>query len=293
MNDKKTQLILAAMKLFGERDYHTASVQDIVSLAGVSKGAFYQHFQSKEELLFSIFNHYFDRIRAGLQEVLSDTSPDPRDALIRGIHLQCQSVLENKDFLCMMVKGIAFTEKSIGELMALESVRQLRWFQERIVALYGPELEAHSMDCAAMLTGYMKEHFFFHIFYQYPIDSAKLSKYLMDRLDDLASGIRRKQSAPLLETSLGRVSLAGTSNDFSIQAPSIERIRLIIRTQIKDERTVSTMLQSLDTIMEELSNVQGNEIIVRGMYSYLLSLAKENKTLTELLKLTFASRIDV
>ncbi|WP_248926783.1 TetR/AcrR family transcriptional regulator [Paenibacillus hamazuiensis] len=292
MNDKKTQLILAAMKLFGERDYHTASVQDIVSLAGVSKGAFYQYFQSKEELLLSIFKHYFDRIGQGLRELLSDSSLDPREVLIRGIRLQCQSILENQDFLCMMVKGIAFTEKSISELMAQGSVEHLQWLQERIVALYGPELEAHSMDCAAMLAGYMKEYFFLNIFFQYPIDSAKLSEYLAARLDDLVSGIRRSRPAPLLETSLGRVLLTGKGGDPGVLAANTERIRSVIRTQIGDERTVSAMLQSLDTIEEELNKEHGNEIIVRGMYSYLLSLAKENQPLVDLLKTTFASRIE-
>lgn len=40
MNDKKMQILKAAVRLFGERDYHTTSVQDIVSLVGVSKGRF-------------------------------------------------------------------------------------------------------------------------------------------------------------------------------------------------------------------------------------------------------------
>ncbi|MFI8280334.1 ScbR family autoregulator-binding transcription factor [Streptomyces sp. NPDC085929] len=43
-------ILLAAAKVFEERGYQTATISEILSVAGVTKGALYFHFQSKDEL---------------------------------------------------------------------------------------------------------------------------------------------------------------------------------------------------------------------------------------------------
>ncbi|MCX5612851.1 ScbR family autoregulator-binding transcription factor [Streptomyces sp. NBC_00047] len=43
-------ILLAAAKVFEERGYQTATISEILSTAGVTKGALYFHFQSKDEL---------------------------------------------------------------------------------------------------------------------------------------------------------------------------------------------------------------------------------------------------
>jgi TetR/AcrR family transcriptional regulator, cholesterol catabolism regulator len=68
----------SALKLFEERGYPTTSVEDIVSEAGLTKGAFYHHFSSKEELLQLIHDAYVDSILATLEAVVAQHS-DPED----------------------------------------------------------------------------------------------------------------------------------------------------------------------------------------------------------------------
>jgi TetR/AcrR family transcriptional regulator, cholesterol catabolism regulator len=53
-------LIDAAVRLFGERGFHGTSVQELVDAAGVTKGAFYHHFGSKEEALHEIHDAFID-----------------------------------------------------------------------------------------------------------------------------------------------------------------------------------------------------------------------------------------
>lgn len=43
-------ILLAAAKVFEERGYQTATISEILSTAGVTKGALYFHFQSKDDL---------------------------------------------------------------------------------------------------------------------------------------------------------------------------------------------------------------------------------------------------
>jgi len=54
--EETVNLILeAALKLFIEKGYEHTSIQDIINnLGGLSKGAIYHHFRSKEEIFQSV-----------------------------------------------------------------------------------------------------------------------------------------------------------------------------------------------------------------------------------------------
>lgn len=47
----KTQLLASAMRLFRESGYDRITIDDICKSVGITRGAFYYHFRSKEELL--------------------------------------------------------------------------------------------------------------------------------------------------------------------------------------------------------------------------------------------------
>ena len=49
------RLLAAATRLFAERGYERTSVQEIVEAAGVTKGALYHYFGSKEDLLQEVY----------------------------------------------------------------------------------------------------------------------------------------------------------------------------------------------------------------------------------------------
>jgi AcrR family transcriptional regulator len=51
---RKAEILDAAEKLFIEKSYERASVNDIIKSVGLSKGAFYYYFKSKEEVLGEI-----------------------------------------------------------------------------------------------------------------------------------------------------------------------------------------------------------------------------------------------
>jgi len=54
--EETVNLILeTAMKLFAEKGYEHTSIQDIINnLGGLSKGAIYHHFRSKEDILDAV-----------------------------------------------------------------------------------------------------------------------------------------------------------------------------------------------------------------------------------------------
>lgn len=57
----REQLLDAAARVFAERGYRGASVESIAAAAGVTKGALYWNFDSKEDLFFSLLEERVDR----------------------------------------------------------------------------------------------------------------------------------------------------------------------------------------------------------------------------------------
>lgn len=61
----------AAVELFATRGYANTSVQQIVEAAGVTKGAMYHYFESKDDLLFGIYDSLLSLQKAHLDEIIA------------------------------------------------------------------------------------------------------------------------------------------------------------------------------------------------------------------------------
>ena len=68
------KILDTAESLFIEKGYDHTSLQDIIAATGLSKGAIYHHFTSKEAIFYSVC----DRIGQRNGEVLSAVRDDPR-----------------------------------------------------------------------------------------------------------------------------------------------------------------------------------------------------------------------
>jgi len=73
-------LLGSALELFREKGYHATSVQGIADAAGLTKGAFYHHFATKEDVLRVLHDEYVDHQLAAVREVLA-THQHPAEQL--------------------------------------------------------------------------------------------------------------------------------------------------------------------------------------------------------------------
>jgi AcrR family transcriptional regulator len=72
------RLLAEATRLFAERGYDRTSVQEIVEAAGVTKGALYHYFGSKDDLLHEIYGRVL-RLQLQRLEAIAG-KPDPVEA---------------------------------------------------------------------------------------------------------------------------------------------------------------------------------------------------------------------
>jgi AcrR family transcriptional regulator len=78
---RRSEILDAAMACFADHGYHETSIDDIAAHSGLSKGAIYHHFDSKREILASLFEAWADQL-IERWEVISHDS-DPLEALSR------------------------------------------------------------------------------------------------------------------------------------------------------------------------------------------------------------------
>lgn len=69
------RILDVSFKLFMEKGYETTSIQDILKeLGGLTKGAIYHHFKSKEDILLAVSHRIYSETNAIMQAVVHDTS---------------------------------------------------------------------------------------------------------------------------------------------------------------------------------------------------------------------------
>lgn len=67
----RKQLLDVALELFSEKGFQLTTVQEIVARAGVTKGAFYHHFESKQEVLLLLHNQFIDDELARFEPIIA------------------------------------------------------------------------------------------------------------------------------------------------------------------------------------------------------------------------------
>lgn len=88
--DIRSNIINAALKLFGEKGFQATSLQEIIQAAGCSKGAFYHYFPSKEDLLLMFHDTFIDHLLE-FAERMQHEPGDPLEKLER----ICRHLLES------------------------------------------------------------------------------------------------------------------------------------------------------------------------------------------------------
>lgn len=102
--DTRTRLLNTALDLIWQSNYNSVGVNDICKQAGVTKGGFYHHFESKAALFCAATDHYWADSRAKLDEILSPMNPPLEQLRLMVLHIIDGKLAGYPDSL----KGCAF-----------------------------------------------------------------------------------------------------------------------------------------------------------------------------------------
>jgi AcrR family transcriptional regulator len=74
--ETRIKIMDSAVKLFSTRGFSAASVDDICEEAGISKGAFYHHFESKQALFLALLDGWLQAIDSAIEASKDKTAPE-------------------------------------------------------------------------------------------------------------------------------------------------------------------------------------------------------------------------
>jgi TetR/AcrR family fatty acid metabolism transcriptional regulator len=112
--DKRDLILRAATKVFAQNGYFQSQVADVAKVAGVAAGTVYLYFQSKDDLLVSIFERSMRDVLAEARAAV-DGATEPGDRLRRIARLHLERLGRDKDlavvFQVELRQSVKFMER--------------------------------------------------------------------------------------------------------------------------------------------------------------------------------------
>lgn len=99
------RLVTVAIRLFAAQGYEATSVQQIVEAAGVTKGALYHHFTSKDDLLYEIYHRVLGEQTRRLEEIANGPG-DPAQRLAAVVADVIATSVANLDQLIVFFRSM-------------------------------------------------------------------------------------------------------------------------------------------------------------------------------------------
>jgi AcrR family transcriptional regulator len=101
--ETRERLLGAAVDLYSAKGFAGASVLDVARRAGVTKGAFYHHFESKAHLIMAIHNGFVDMQIADITAIVKK-GLTPQETLAEAIVIIVQNMVNHKASVSLFVR---------------------------------------------------------------------------------------------------------------------------------------------------------------------------------------------
>lgn len=186
----KKQLIMEkALELFAKQGFEATSVQQITDHCGMSKGAFYLSFKSKDELIVALIDHFMRQFTADIDYVVNREG-NSGELLYNFYYTSFQSFNKHSDFAKILMKEPtqSFNEELFTKLhnynKSLEKI-----ILSMIDRLYGKQANDLKYDLAFCIKGFMNTYSELFLLYKLPIDLDLLARSLVEKTNLLAENM--------------------------------------------------------------------------------------------------------
>lgn len=197
-NDKKKDILNAAIYLFSNKGYSSTSVQDIATYCNISKATIYKLFSSKEEILVEIIKYFNNHMLTLMESITLNQSLSTKEKFIEQIYTLLTHFATKKDFTLTMIQNQDSFRDSIVEQAFKESkLFLLSWLRNCIYSYFGDEIETVIWDLTYTLMAMIKE--FSHIFIMKRVvekDFKDVAKYIVNSIIYIAE--KHKDENPLI-----------------------------------------------------------------------------------------------
>jgi AcrR family transcriptional regulator len=256
----KKQLIMeSALELFAKQGFEATSVQQITDHAGISKGAFYLSFKSKDELIIGLIDHFMLEFISDIDQVVKGHNND--ENLFNEFYKTAfHTFQKHSDFAKIFIKeqSQTFNEELISKMHRYDKLidKIILTMMER---LYGEEVRHTKYDLIYCVKGFMHTYSHLFLFFNVPLDMNALSHSLAEKTSLLA-----KHS----EATFISEELYQSFNEPLHEKVTKEQLLEMIEQKVK-ELDSSTEIESLVLLKQHIKEPNLSTTIVKGLLANL------------------------
>lgn len=184
---KRHLIMEKALELFAEQGIEATSIQQITERCGISKGAFYLAFKSKEELIFQLIDHFMGEYVADIERMVSSGGSEPDKMLYDYYAAAFGTFHKHAHFAQILMKEpvYSFQAELIERLEMYDAI--LNDAARTIVLRRYPSLAPHMLaDLVFTIQGFVRHYGALFLRTDVPFDIPELCEALVEKTDLLA-----------------------------------------------------------------------------------------------------------
>jgi AcrR family transcriptional regulator len=263
VKEKEKVIIEAAIKLYAAKGFSSTSIQEIVTESGISKGAFYLYFKSKDALLIAILEYYFNHIENNVKAIEQENLP-VREKFAKQLSVLYKTMVEHKEFIIMQSREQAIPlNEEVKELMFRKHYEAMIFYQASLKAIYGIKAEPHLWDLSLILEGLYNSYMRLLLFNSKGFQIEKVVEYILRRMDTVVEGLIGEE--PI--TNQKKIEdLFREAKAFFIANPKdIKKVLAKMKQVIEDIPNNEDLNVSLDVLEAEISKDSPRLPVIQGM----------------------------
>lgn len=270
----RSRIIREAAKLFQEKGILATSIQDIVNKSGISKGSFYNHFKSKEELAFYLIKQKREQLWDIIQEIENDSQLSDRERFAAQAKAYLKHLYENRELLRITFQNWE-GKKKLSHFLSKTQHHDLEWLSKQLIRLYGEKVSDYVYDCAALLGGIMVSFsIYLLISPSKEINLDEFADYLLRRMDGIIHSFENEEKPIFTKEMLDqflKIEQQETILYYQKIKDLINRLRTKLRETKLAKRDFDKITASLDLLENEFASPdqKPREHIIEGMLLYL------------------------
>jgi AcrR family transcriptional regulator len=253
---KKQAIMQSALELFAEQGIKMTSVQQITERCGISKGAFYLSFKSKEELILGIIEQFISELAADIDRAVNE-APDDSRLLYCFFHASFQSFRKHQYFAKMLMKE----PEATFHHEVIERLRMYNGYLDQVIGTvvkrqFAGAKETLYPDLIMVVRSFL-QHFAEYIFLE-------INELVID-LDKLCSSLVEKTAIIAEHATIAYLTPEDLAAKSGGAVPEREEILRLIEVKHQEIEGDPIVGESLQLLKEQIETPRFNEAIVQGL----------------------------
>lgn len=269
--DKRTEIMDGAVQFFSVKGFHQTSVQEIANAAGISKGAFYKHFDSKESMLIEILKHYLLEIVSVASNTSFPSEMGRKEVFKKKLLIEIERTLSDQEFFMMVFKDFPQSENEQLELLIKEMRSSTTALHKSLLLeTYGTGIQDFLPDLVVILEALLREYIFTMLFDRIQLPLPQLVDFISACLDSIVENIGNMtpmiSDAHLLPTSLAECFDMAESKirSLDIQQDKLLSALHLLKEEVDREKQLSFVAEAMLLYLKQQSALKDDLTILEN-----------------------------